>query len=142
MADGNFLTVGFDEAAFGTLARLAQFSTFLDNEIAPTLQKIGEDIAYDAITNTWAVFANPSGKLASTIQAIPVDAMSIEVGSDSPYAARREFGFSGMTDSLGRTFENDPGKPYLEPALTANEDKIMQAMGAAMAEAFAQLGTE
>lgn len=140
MSDGNFLSVGFDEASLGAIAHMAQFSVFLESEIAPTLQKIGDDIAYDAIVNTWAVFANPTGELASTIQAIPTDGMSISIGSDSPYAARREFGFTGMTDSLGRTFTNDPGKPYLEPALTANEDKIMQAMGLAIAEGFAQMG--
>ncbi len=139
MSDGNFLSVGFDEASLGAIAHMAQFSVFLDNEIAPTLKKIGDDIAYDAIVNTWAVFAHPNGDLASTIEAIPTDAMSISIGSDSPYARRREFGGGGLLDSLGRAM-NDVAKPYLEPALTANEDKIMQSMGLAIAEGFAQMG--
>jgi hypothetical protein len=138
--DGNFISIAFDTESLGNIAKLAQLGSFIESEMAPTLQKIGDDVAYDAIINTWAVFAHPNGVLADTITAILADPMTIEVGSNSSYAARREFGFSG-TDSLGRTFTNDPAKPYLEPALTANEDEILQAMGNTIAEAFVLMGT-
>ena|SRR5450755_1678121 len=39
------------------------------------------------------------------------------VTSDLPYARRREEGFSGMTDSLGRFYPNDPGGFYMQQTL-------------------------
>ncbi len=42
-----------------------------------------------------------------------------------PYARRQEFGFSGA-DSLGRVF-NDPGRPYLRPALRSQRKQAASA---------------
>ncbi len=42
-----------------------------------------------------------------------------------PYAARQEFGFSGA-DSLGRVY-NDPGRPYLRPALRSQRKQATAA---------------
>jgi len=44
--------------------------------------------------------------------------------SDLPYARRREFGFSGRTDSLGRHYTNDPGAFYMRATLATVEDDI------------------
>jgi phage gpG-like protein len=80
---------------------------------------------------------NPSGDLEDSIatdSSVPNNWTAI-VGTSLPYGRRREFGFSGLTDSLGRYFKDDPGKPYLQPALDSNtgyiEDRVSQAVSKA-----------
>jgi len=63
------------------------------------MSQIGDIIVQAAVANTWAVFEAPTGALADSIRAILDGPMAVEVGSDSPYAARREFGFSGQTEA-------------------------------------------
>lgn len=51
---------------------------------------------------------------------------TVLVGSDVPYAARIEYGFSGM-DSRGRTYHQEP-RPYLRPSLDENAKQAEDAM--------------
>lgn len=55
-----------------------------------------------------------------------------EIGNSTnvPYAARREFGFSGV-DSLGRNY-NDAATPYLRPALKSQRANSRKAAAAAI----------
>jgi hypothetical protein len=64
-----------------------------------------------------------------------------EVGviSAVPYGQRREKGFSGMTDSLGRYYANDPGSFYLRNALHASEPGIAAAFHQAARMAFREI---
>jgi len=65
---------------------------------------------------------NPSGKLEGSFSF-----RGNEVGSDLPYARRREFGFSGKTDSRGRLYTEDPGGFYMEKTLgNLSEDEVTQ----------------
>lgn len=132
------LSVAFDEASLGEITHIANFSKTLDTEIGKALPEIGEVIVQAAQANTWVVFANPTGKLAGEIRAILGGPLSVEIDVGVPYAWRMEEGFHGA-DSLGRVYDED-GKPYMRPALTANEDKIASMMNLAVAEAFAAMG--
>src|SRR5882757_4015497 len=59
-----------------------------------------------------------TGALSDSIQKeIPTPYIGT-VFTDSPYGWRREEGFSGMTDSLGRFYPNDPGTHYMRKALS------------------------
>ena len=136
----NFLTIGYDAQSLAAIARLQDLEPYLNAEMAIAMDEIGTMLMVTAIVNTWKVFANPTGDLADTIHPVTISPLEIEVGSDSPYAARREFGFMGKTDALGRGPFNDPAKPYLDPALTENEDQIMVIMNNAAAEAIANMG--
>lgn len=49
-----------------------------------------------------------------------------EVGSPLPYARRREFGFSGKTDSLGRHYTNDPGGFYMKKAISGSRSRYLK----------------
>jgi len=75
---------------------------------------------------------NPTGALAGSFS---YDGHS-EIGSSLPYARRREFGFSGRTDSLGRTYTNDPGGFYMRDTLASLDDVIDGAYTAAATEYF------
>src|SRR5450755_1579586 len=55
---------------------------------------------------------NPSGVLESSFF---YDGNSVT--SDVPYAHRREVGFSGQTDSLGRFYPHDEGTFYMQQTL-------------------------
>jgi hypothetical protein len=51
------------------------------------------------------------------------DPLTVQVGTNVPYAARIEYGFVGK-DVMGRRF-HQPAQPYLRPAITANRDKAV-----------------
>ena len=72
-----------------------------------------------------------SGALAGSFYA-----SSRGVESDLPYARRREFGFSGMTDSRGRTYTNDPGAFYMRQTLATAEDDVDASFTESMAALF------
>ncbi|HTJ49442.1 MAG TPA: hypothetical protein VL443_08330 [Cyclobacteriaceae bacterium] len=135
---GEFVSVSLDQSSISFVKDLARFQTFLDPMLSEKLQAIAEIISNAAVTNTWSAFQNPTGLLASTIEIIRTSSLSIEIGSDSPYARRLELGFNG-TDSLGRTY-NNPAEPYLTPALDENSDLAMQEMMNAVTDAFALMG--
>lgn len=135
------LDISFDEKDLAAIGQMANFSTFLDPEVQKSMQSAGEKIANQAKDNTWSVFENPSGKLADTIQVLPVSPYEVHVGSDSPYAARREYGFSGMTDALGRHFTNDPAKPYLRPAMEMMQNDALAMIDDGVAAALAALSS-
>lgn len=87
-------------------------------------QEESADILISSMQGNMA-WENPTGaleaSLASRPTGVPFETM---VGPDTPYDRRREYGFSGMTDSLGRYYANDPGKPYVEPAFTENVEIV------------------
>lgn len=90
-------------------------------------------------------FQHPTGKLEShfggevTSWNFPV--ISGDMFNDSDYAWRRDRGFSGMTDSLGRHFTNDPGVYYMEGALTAETDWIIARFKKAVRQSLAEFAT-
>lgn len=78
-------------------------------------------------------FVNPTGNLLQNITGYVAswDVGVVGVTRSVPYARRREFGFTGRTDSLGRHYTNDPGAFYLRDALTDSQPEIATAFGAA-----------
>ena len=133
------LSMSFDDKSMKELVAFAGFGTLLSEEVQTALKQAGELLTQAAVANTWEVFANPTGQLASTLGIVVESPFEIIVGSDSPYAARREYGFSGQTDSLGRYFANDPAKPYLGPALQDNQQAVLQLIDAAVEKALARV---
>ena len=129
--------VGFDPVSLGTISRLQGFEGLLDPRIEAMLQAAGELVAQTAQANTWLVFDNPTGALADSIGVLVAGLEEVDVVVGVPYGMRREFGFEGMYDSLGRGPFNDPAKPYLEPAVGSDlplirslaEESIIAAWG-------------
>jgi hypothetical protein len=58
--------------------------------------------------------------------------ITVEVGTNSPQGRRLEFGFWGMTDSLGRLF-HQPAYPHFGPAVDGIEETFPAAITAALA---------
>lgn len=61
--------------------------------------------------------------------------------NDIAYAWRRDRGFSGMTDSLGRFYPDDPGVYYMEDTLAAEEDWIVARVKSAVKQSLDELAT-
>lgn len=83
----------------------------------------------NTVTNyMYATFKNPQGDLEGAWQqTITPGKGGIEgaLANPLPYAWRRDRGFSGRTDSLGRYFANDPGIEYAEYALDAETPNVL-----------------
>jgi hypothetical protein len=98
-----------------------------------------------ALLSAFGQFQNPTGAMEShfggqiTSWEFPV--ISGMMFNDSPYAWRRDRGFSGMTDSLGRFYPNDPGVYYMEDALTAEMDWIVARFTKAVRQSLDELST-
>ena len=133
-------SLSLDTASLAELTKMQGFKVLLDAEIQEALIKAGRLLTDAAVANTWEVFAHPTGALASTIYPWLASPSEMEIRVDSPYARRREYGFSGMTDSLGRFYAHDPAKPYLGPALADNEEAVMQIINDAVQSTFEKIG--
>ena len=133
-------TLSFDQRALAEIAQMYGFGVLLSEEVGQAMTEAGALLQQAAVDNTWQVFEHPTGQLASTIRYISDSPYEVQIGSDSPYARRREYGFSGMTDSLGRTFAHDPGKPYMQPALDDNRNAVLSLIDAGVERAIARIG--
>lgn len=94
-------------------------------------------------TNTMQTeFQHPSGALAGAfVRPITSYHFPIEgaLENPKPYAWRREEGFSGMTDSLGRHYTNDPGIHYMRSSLESQQGWIKRKYVEMMGKAIEQL---
>lgn len=131
--------VSFDPTSLQEIVRLQGFSALLNSEITSALARSGQILVSAAEANTWRVFANPTGQLASSIYFYVVSPSEVAVAVGVPYGARREYGFSGKTDSLGRFYANDPGKPYLQPAVDDNQAQVAAIMAQAVNNALGRV---
>lgn len=133
-------SASFDTGSLATLTRLMGFSALLDPNIQEALTEAGTILTDAAVANTWEVFENPTGELAGTIYPWLKSPSEMEIRVDSPYGRRREEGFMGLYDSLGRGPFDDPAKPYLAPALTANEDEVKAFIAEAVQITMSEMG--
>lgn len=139
MAIKGFINIGFDPATLSAVARFSQFPTALTNAINYALEDAGELLVLDIESETWLVFANPTGRLADSIGAALIGPKKEEVSVNVPYAWRMERGFHGA-DSLGRVYNQD-GKPYAEPTLINDVDEILELVSGSINNLLAQIGT-
>jgi len=133
------LDIQFDPSSMASIARLLSFDLMLEEEMAPSMEEAGQIVTEAAQANTWTAFQNPIGKLAGSIEPVMVSPMEVGISVGVPYGFRREHGFVGMTDSLGRV-GTDPAEPYAGPALDANADKVMELMDLAIERTWIRVG--
>lgn len=131
MAD--MFSISWDPQSLKEIAQLIGFAGLLSPVIQQALRQGGESIVKVAQDNTWARFRNPTGALSESLHVLEQSPYELEIGSDLSYSRRREYGFSGMTDSLNRFYPSDPGVLYLTDALASQQDEVL---------AFLQQGIE
>lgn len=96
-----------------------------------------------AVNYMYAQFKAPNGGLEGNFSHSYTDianGVQAIVGNDLPYAWRREEGFSGKTDSMGRYFADDPGIHYMSYSLQENTTTITQQVELAVQLSLQELG--
>lgn len=114
-----------DPASEAAIARMAN-PALLDPALVNMLQQSVEDMQQIATNYMYATFINP-GNGVETAWAPQVQSTTLAtLTNTAPYARRLNYGFSGMTDSLGRTFAYWPDYHWVEYTLAAVTPDIEQ----------------
>ncbi len=133
-----------DPAALAAARSMQNWLPTLQAELEPAIETSLQTMETTAIGFCYDHFANPSGYLEGsfTIQGPTTSGNAVQgyLSNDAPHAWRREYGFSGMTDSLGRYFPYDPGIMYLNNTLTNTMSQTLLAVQNAVEMAIAKVG--
>lgn len=117
---------------------LTNFNSLLKSNMTLAMLDIEQSVVTDSQLNmNWK---NPTGDLESSMytdSSVP-DAFTAIIGSELPYARRRNDGFEGA-DSLGRVYD-DPGAYFLDDALAQNISYIQLTVNEAVYDAWASAG--
>jgi hypothetical protein len=135
MADDMF-SMSFDPQSLSEIAQFYGFKTYLSEEVQAALQQGGSTLV--ASIQGAMHWQNPTGALSDSIAVVSESQMEIVVGSDLPYAHRRDQGFSG-TDSLGRQY-NDSGAFFMQQGIDASQSAILASVEAGAQQALNRLG--
>ena len=111
------LNVVLDDASILAAARMANFETLLYPNLTIAMGESLDDIEFHAQEWMYGHFMNPLGPLEEAFTKHVYGGYSAELWNDLPYAQRRNYGFSGMYDSLGRFYPYDPGIAWAENAV-------------------------
>lgn len=117
----SILSLEFSPDSLREIARFAGIPALLAPQVQAAMDQGAEIIVAASQGNMH--WKNPTGRLEASMHRIVQTPYSIIVGSDLPYARRRELGFSG-TDSRGRTY-NDKGAFFLTQAIEDNERTVL-----------------
>lgn len=133
----SIFSFSFAPEALKEIAAFAGFSVLLDPEMQIAMQQGGQLLIQgmqDAMD-----WKEPTGTLEDSfsVQATPYE---LQIGSNVAYARRRNYGFSGMTDALGRYYPYDPGAFYVEAGVAATEQQILQLFDTALEHVIAKIG--
>lgn len=138
------LKVSFSPESLAIMERIREFANF-DAVLEPAFRK-----AMDTSTSMmqafasdymWSHFNNPTGPLEDAMQSETISGYQGVVWNESPYAFRREYGFSGKTDSLGRFFPHDPGIAYMQQTMILLQYKVLEQFEIMAEQALKQLST-
>ena len=129
LMSGGLFSMTFDAASLARMATLVNaapiFAAAYQTAMGACVAKVVTESKNVASTS----FANPTGTLMRGITGYVETPWRgiVGVGQQVPYARRREYGFSGMTDALGRTYTDDPGAMYLHQGLENSRTFIRSA---------------
>jgi hypothetical protein len=133
-------TLAFDSASLQRILRMAGFEVALEPKLEAEMHYIVELLQAESQIYMWVKFNQPTGPLEESIEIDVPDAYTGIVYSESPYAWRREEGFSGKTDSLGRYYAKDPGIHFFARTLRPNRGLIRSLLKSAVAQALVEMG--
>jgi hypothetical protein len=134
-------SMSFDEASMKEISLFAGLGILLTEEMQQAEQQVGQLIIQRTQDNGYARFAqNSPGGLAESFVMTNVSPYEIEVGSDKPYAHRRDAGFDGA-DSLGRVYHDQPTWFFSDAVNSVSTDGSgMELLQGAAYAALARMG--
>lgn len=134
------ISVEFNQDALQRIQGLAAFQSILAPHLILAHEESLNDLQTGALDWMHANFQESTGQLEGAfVQQVSGPDLS-ELSNPEDYAWRREKGFSGMTDSLGRFYPHDPGIAYMENAIVLERDQVETNFREQVLYAFAELG--
>ena len=141
---GFSINIGLDPVSMAQAQLLNQWTTGFRPTFEGFLTQAGWDslkaLHQSAENFMWTDFQNPTGDLEDSLEENMYGPYEGWMGSESPYARRRNWGFTGMTDSLGRYFPWDGGIAYMERAIADQFVEIWGFYERAFYQALAAMG--
>lgn len=92
--------------------------------VQQALERSSELLEVTATGFMWDHFMNPTGELEDAWERGTLDWNQVYLDNTAPYARRRNWGFSGKTDALGRFYPNDPGIAWAENSIEIASPEI------------------
>lgn len=133
------LGASLDAASMVGVERMLAFGDYLDPHITQAIDLSLDGIISAAQTYMWATFINPTGPLENAFEK-DIEGANGVLSNAMPYAWRRNEGFSGMTDVMGRFYPWDPGIHYMEFALQISEPFVETTFAIETETALARIG--
>jgi hypothetical protein len=137
MSDLLSFSYTIDPTALTKIKQFAGWQLVLEDELLKAHKKGTESLQNAARANMH--WKNPTHKLEGSLKPKVENPYASWMGTDLPYAKRRNYGFSGKSDSLGRYFAHDPGQFYMDNAVKQKKSEIGSIFGEALDAALARL---
>lgn len=140
------LKISLDEASLGRLQAFDNYEATLEPALLKAMDSGISMLQAGASDYMYSNFMNPTGPTEDDSWDVDMQGPYLAVlGNTAPQAQRLEYGFSGMTDSLGRTFIEWPsvapqGYHWAEQTVILEQYKIEDVFQAAIDYANLQLG--
>ena len=119
------LDIALDAASLGRVRAFAGYQATLEPELETAMRQSAQALEQYAYAYMWRTFQNPTGQVEDSLGYGVDSPYQAWMGTDSPYGRRLNYGFSGMTDSLGRTYAAWPAaapQGYLWAEHTAEDN--------------------
>ena len=129
-------SMSWDPASLNQITQLVGFQGINSPEMQQAMGESGT-LLQQAVQNAMN-WQNPTGALEGSIEPVQDSPYEIQVGSDLPYARRRDWGFDGA-DSLGRVY-HDEGAFYMERGMDAATPDIQEKLNVAMMNYIGRIG--
>ena len=133
------INLGFDAASLERLSRLTEFDMMLALFFGEAMATSLDELEAASQAMMAAGFKNPTGVLETAFRKRVSNPFRAILGNYLPYAQRRNYGFSGMTDSLGRFYPHDPGIEWAEGAVEMATPYVEEIFRKAVLDAIAEV---
>lgn len=135
------VSMGLTPQSMAALHRFNEFSPRLKQNLSSAIYHQLQVAQGRATAYMWEMFKAPTGELEDGWEPIDVqtasNAVSGTLSNSIPWAWRREEGFSGKTDRLGRYYAKDPGIHYMRWVLNAQKETMVAAVKQAVNDTLA-----
>lgn len=98
-----------DTASLETIRAFENYQAILEPALEVSMKEGIDLLQGNASAYMWATFQNPTGPTEDDSWQSFIDPYQSWLENTAPQATRLEYGFSGMTDSLGRYYPLWPG---------------------------------
>lgn len=141
MSGDFFLNIAMDAVSLSTLHAFDNYDVVLEPALLIAQDRGIAMLQAFASDYMWSHFINPTGPTEDDSWAVDIQSPYLGIlGNTAPQARRLEFGFSNMTDSLGRYYPYWPDYHWAQQTVILEQYKIQDVFQAAIDYANLQLG--